>query len=248
MIPNSRQTLIEYCLRQLGAPVLEINVDEDQLDDRIDEALQFFQTFHGDATVKTYGKIKITDADIANRYITLPDEWIFVDSVFPFSSNSSTMTGMWSAKYQLLLQDIYDIQRSGEILTYEMGMQYLNTLDLMLNGTPTVRWHRHSNRLYLDVSWGEELIKDDYVVVSGRVAVDPDEFTKVYSDLWLKRYATALIKRNWGQNLIKFEGIQMPGGVTLNGRQIYDDAMADIEKLELEMRNTYELPVDFMVG
>lgn len=246
--PTNRQEFGEYCLRRLGRPVLEINISAEQIDDCIDAALQYYQTYHCDATTRAYGKHVISLNDVTNRYITLPDEWISVNRVLPFSSTSSAATGMWSAKYQLLLQDIYDIQRSGEILTYEMGMQYLNTLDMLLNGTPSVRWTRHANRLHIDAAWGEELVVDDVVVVDGLVIVDPAEFAAVWNDLWLKKYAAALMKRDWGQNMIKFEGIQMPGGVVLNGRQIYEDAMAEIEKLEAEADDRYQLPIDMQIG
>jgi hypothetical protein len=246
--PNSRETLANYCLRQLGAPVLEINLDDDQISDRIDEAIQYYQTFHGDGTMKSYAKHTVTPTDITNRYITLPDEWIFVTRVLPFISNGNTAVGMWSAKYRMLLEDIYDIHHHGEILSYVMTMEYLNTLDIVMNGAPLSRWTRHMNRINIDAAWGQEIVAGDYIVVEGHTAINPATFVKVYNDLWLKRYLTALLKRNWGQNLIKFEGIMMPGGVTLNGRQIYDDGVAEVEKLEADMESKFQLPVDFQVG
>ncbi len=246
--PSTRQELADYCLRSLGAPVIEINLDEDQIEDRIDEALQFYQEFHGDATLRNYGKHQITNTDITNEYITLPDNWIFVNRVFPFSGISSGQN-MFSYKYQIMLNDIYDMTKGDAgVLSYEMSMQYLNSIDMILNGTPTIRWQRHANRLYIDTTWGEKLLEGDWIVVEGRTTIDPEDHSKIYNDLWLKRYLTALMKRNWGDNLKKFEGIQMPGGVTLNGQKIFDESLIEIDKLEQEMYSRFELPVDMQVG
>ena len=228
--------------------MLEINLDEDQIEDRIDEALQYWQTFHGDGTMRNYGKYQITAQDVTNRYITMPDEWVFITRVLPFNQLTSG-GGMFSAKYQIMLNDIYDMYHGdAEILSYEMTMQYINTLDMVLNGQPQMRWTRHMSRLHIDTDWGYTLKEGDWIVIEGHVAIDPEEFSKIYDDLWLKRYATALLKRNWGQNLIKFEGIQMPGGVILNGQKIFDEGKEEIEKLEADMDSRYALPVDFQVG
>ncbi len=245
--PASRQELIDYCLRSLGAPVLEINVDEDQVNDRVDEAIQFYRDYHSDSVIRQYRKHQLTETDITNGYIAIPDQLLFVSRVWPLVMNSSTTSSMWSARYQLHLNDIYDLRQFGSMINYEMTRQYLEMLDMMLNGTPHARFNRHTNRLFIDTSWGE-MNATDYIIVEGYEALDPNTYTDIYNDLFLKKYTTALIKRQWGQNLSKFEGMQLPGGVTMNGRQILDDANAEIDKLEGEMDSKYSFPPDFYVG
>jgi hypothetical protein len=247
-IPTSRQTLIDYCLRKLGAPVIEINVDDDQVSDRVDEALQFYQEYHSDAVIRTYLKHQITATDVTNKYVDIPDRLLFVSRIFPMTNNSSSSSGMWSARYQMHLNDVYDLQYAGALVNYEMTRQFLEMLDMQLNGVPPVRFNRHMNRLFIDVDFGRTIIEGDYIMIDAYTTIDPDTYTDIYNDIFLKKYTTALIKRQWGANLIKFEGIQLPGGVTMNGRQIWDDANAEIEKLEEEMELKYEKPVDFFVG
>jgi len=246
-IPTSRQTLIDYCLRKLGAPVLEINVDDDQLDDRVDEALQFYTEYHSDACIKTYRKYKVVADDLTNKYVTLPDSFLFCSRVLPLT-NMSMGGGMFNAKYQMMLNDIYDLQYAGAITNWEMTMQYLELLDMTLNGTPPVRFNRNMNRLFIDVEWGYSLNVDDYFVIEGYEAIDPEAFTDIYNDIFLKKYTTALIKRQWGENMKKFEGIQLPGGVTMNGQKIWDEANEEITKLEEEMQLKYEYPPMFFTG
>ena len=248
--PSSRDTLIEYCLRRLGDPVIEINVDPDQLEDRVDEALQYYQEFHSDATVKTYLKHHVTADDVSNEYISISSNVIFVQKLFPISSSFNNSMNFFDIKYQMMLNDIADLQNfAGDLAYYDQMQQYLSLLDLKLNGHPQVNFSRRQNRLYIHGDFQDNDIKeDDYVVAEVLQIVDPSTHTTVFDDMWLKSYTTALIKRQWGANLIKFEGMQLPGGVTLNGRQIYDDAQADIEKLEEKVRMEQELPVDFFVG
>lgn len=250
MAVTSREELKDYCLRSLGAPVIEINVDPDQVEDRIDEALEFFQEFHSDATIRTYFKHKVTAQDIANGYIPITDSIIYLARLFPISSSFNNSMNFFDIKYQMMLNDIADIQNfAGDLAYYEQMQQYLSLLDLKLNGHPQVSFSRLQNRLYIFGDFADKDIKeDDYVIAEVYQIVDPETFTSVYNNKFLKRYSTALIKRQWGQNLIKFEGMQLPGGVTLNGRQIYEDASTDIEKLEEQMRLEQELPPDFMVG
>jgi len=248
---SSRQELIDYCLRSLGAPVLEINVDDDQVNDRIDEAFQFWNEYHMDATLKTYRKVQASQTIIDNKYITLPDSCIFVTRVFPFSTNSSNSSGMFSARYQLHLNDIYDLQYAGGLVNYIETRQYLESLDMLLNGAPQIRFNRHMNRLFLDVDFSYSIAVGDWIIIEAHETLERDGssgFTKVYNDMFLKKYATALIKRQWGQNLSKFEGMQLPGGVTMNGTKIFEEASADIEKLEIDIELRYAKPVDFFVG
>jgi hypothetical protein len=246
-VPNSRQTLIDYCLRTLGEPVLEVNIDEDQLSDRIDEALQFYQEYHSDAIYKVYHKHQITAADITNEYISIPDAITTVQRIFPLNDENSSIN-MFDARYQIHLNDIFDLRNAGALSNYYQTQQYMSTIDLLLNGTEQVRFNRHMNRLYIDADWGEDLKENDYVIVDAYRIVDPDTHTDVYNDMFLKRYAVALIKKQWGANLIKFEGMQLPGGVTLNGRQLYDDAVTEIAAVEEQMQLKYEMPPDFFMG
>lgn len=248
-IPNSRQSLIDYCLRQLGDPVIEINVDPDQIEDRVDEALQYYQEYHDDATVRTYLKHQITSTDVANEYIPLSSNVLFLSQLFPLRSGSITKD-FFDIKYQLHLNDIANLQTyMGDLAYYEQMQQYLSLIDMKLNGTPQVQFVRKQNRLYIFGDFADnDLEVGDYVVAEVYQIIDPDTHTSIYNDKWLKEYTTALIKRQWGQNLIKFEGMQLPGGVTLNGRQIYEDAMGDIERLREEIRLQGEMPADFFVG
>ena len=249
-LPNSREALIDYCKRKLGEPVIEINVDEDQLEDRIDEALAYYREFHSDATYRTYIKHQMTANDITNEYITLSSDVIQITKVFPLASNFNQGRNFFDIKYQMMLNDMADLVHfSGELAYYEQMQQYLSLLDMKLNGHPQVHFSRRQNRLYIfgDIKDGDIKV-GDYLVLEGYQLIDPNTHTSVYSDLWLKEYATALIKQQWGQNLIKFEGMQLPGGVVLNGRQIYDDATSEIERLRESIRLEFELPPDFFVG
>jgi len=248
--PNSRDTLIDYCLRRLGDPVLEINVDEDQIEDRIDEAIQYWQEFHSDATVRTYLKHQVTQTDINNEYIPIPSNVLTVSRMFPMASAFGTSFNMFDIKYQMMLNDIADMQNfAGDLAYYEQMQQYLSLLDMKLNGTPQVQWSRHQDRLYIfgDIADGDIQV-GEYIVAEVYTLIDPDTHTSIYNDLWLKEYATALIKLQWGSNLIKFEGVQLPGGVTFNGRQMYEDALTEIERLRAAIREEWEMPPDFFVG
>lgn len=246
--PTSRQGLIDYALRRLGAPVIEINVDEDQIEDRIDDALQFYQEYHSDATMRIYLKHELSAQDITNRYISLNDNILYVKRIFPFVGDSSNIN-MFSVKYQMHMNDLYDLSYIGDLLYYEMVQQYMSLLDMKLNGQSEFsRFNRHMNELHLDIDWESDVKAGDYVIVECMRIVDPSTYTDVYNDMFLKQYATALIKQQWGANLIKFEGMQMPGGVTINARQIFEDANLELEKIREQMQLNYEMPPDFYVG
>ena len=248
--PNSRATLIDYAKRRLGDPVIEINVDEDQLEDRVDEALQYYQEYHSDATVKTYLKHLVTSDDVTNGYIPISSNIIFVSRLFPVASSFNSSFNFFDIKYQMMLNDIADLQNfAGDLAYYEQMQQYLALLDVKLNGHPQVNFSRKQNRLYIFGDFADEDIKaGEYVVAEVFQIVDPNAHNSVFNDMWLKEYTTALIKQQWGSNLIKFEGLQLPGGVVLNGRQIYDDAVTDIDKLRETIRSEHEMPPDFFVG
>jgi len=248
--PTSRDTLIDYCLRSLGAPVLDINVDEDQIEDRIDEAIQYYQEFHSDATQRGYLKHQLTATDIANKYITLDTDIQFVSRMFRVSSTFAQTGNMFDIKYQMALNDMWDLTKwAGDLSYYEQLQQYLSTLDMKLNGSPIVDFIRKQNRLYIHGNIEDEDLKEnDYIVLETYTTIDPDTHTAVYNDLWLKQYCTSLIKKQWGQNLMKFEGMQLQGGVIINGRQMYDDALAEISELQEKIRLEHEFPADFFIG
>ena len=249
-VPNSRATLIDYCKRRLGDPVIEVNVDEDQLEDRVDEALQYYQEFHSDATLRTYLKHQVTATDVSNEYIPLASNIIFVSKLFPVSSSFSSSVNFFDIKYQMRLNDLADLQRyAGDLAYYEQMQQYLSLLDMKLNGHPQVQFSRRENRLYIFGDFGDKDIQEgDFVIAEVYQIVDPTTNTSIFNDMWVKEYTTALIKQQWGANLIKFEGMQLPGGVMLNGRQIYDDATGDIERLRETIRMEHEFPPDFFIG
>ena len=248
--PTSRDTLIDYCKRQLGDPVLEINVDEDQIEDRIDEALQYYQEYHSDATIRTYLKHLVTATDVSNEYIPIASNILYISRLFPISSSFNSSFNFFDIKYQMMLNDVADIQNfAGDLAYYEQMQQYLSILDMKLNGHPQTTFARHQDRLYIHGEFKDGDIKEgEYIVAEVYTVLDPDSHTTIYNDLWLKEYATALIKRQWGMNLLKFDGVQLPDGVLLNGRQLYDDATADIDRLRERIRSEFELPADFFMG
>ena len=247
--PNSRQTFIDYCLRKLGEPVIEINVDPDQIEDKVDDALQKYREYHSDATVRIFLKHQMTADDIANKYIPISDEIVYLTKVFPLSPTYANIN-MFDIRYQMMLNSLGDFMNfAGGMSYYYQLEQYLDYLDMLLDGTPLTTFSRKQGRLYLhgniedrDISEGQFLIAEAFQIIN------ENDHTAVWNDIWLKEYATALIKQQWGMNLIKFEGMQLPGGVTLNGRQILEDANSEIERLDEKIRSEYELPVDFFMG
>lgn len=248
-IPSSRDTFTDYCLRQLGYPVVEVNVDDDQVSDRIDEALQYFNEYHFDGVERFYLKYQLTQTDIDNGYIPTTDLIIGVRNIFPFSGDAtaSTNNGLFNLQYQLRLNDLYDLTNTSLVYYYSVR-NYIAELDLLLNGTKPIRFNRHQNRLYIDMAWDQNVRVGSYVIVDCYRALDPVTWSSVWNNLWLKRYATALIKRQWAVNIKKFSGLQLPGGVTLDGDKLYAEATQEIMDLENQMQTSYSLPPDFMVG
>ena len=272
--PASRSQLIEYAKRQLGAPVVEINVADEQCEDCLDDAFQMYQERHYDGVMKMPLKYKITQADIDrgrarggnnsigittttatskidgvdvdfdfeenSNYIQLPDAVIGVEKVMRFDGSNTMTNNMFSVKYQLFLNDVY-YWDSLELLTYSMVKTKLADIDFLLNTEKQIRFNIRQGRLYLDVDFGE-LTQDDYLIIDCWRILDPDDFTKVYNDRFVKRYYTQLLKRQWGMNLTKFQGVKLPGGIELNGRQMYDDAQLEIDKIAEEMLRSYEMP------
>ena len=303
-IPNTRSSLKEYCLRSLGKPVIDINVDEDQVEDRIDEALQYFAQYHTDGVERMYLKYKVTADDVTRltkkksfnadekgtvaenieleegtntleegagdliqetgsalltedsslvrtvyeetqNYLIVPDSVISVINIFPLSDRANL--NIFDVRYQLRLNDLYDFS-STSIVHYEMTMRHLDFLDHILVGEKPLRFNQLSNRLYIDMDWAEDISPDEYLIIECYRKLDPSSHSNIFDDLYLKRYTTALIKRQWGQNLSKFSGTAMLGGVTLNGPELFSTAIAEQQKLEDEIRTNYEEPPHIMQG
>ena len=243
---TSREQLKDYCLRQLGAPVIEINVDDDQVEDRIDDAFQFYREYHFDAVEKLYLKHEITANNISNQYIEISNAVVGVERVFPFM-NKSTGTNIFDIKYQILINDLYTLM-STDLIYYTAVRQELELINQLLVGQKPIRFNRHMNRLHIDMDWAADVVEGTYIIVECWRILDPDVYTDVYNDMFLKRYATAQIKKQWGNNLKKFAGVQLPGGVTLNGEIIYQEAIEEIRQIETEIQSRFELPVDMFVG
>jgi|TARA_R100000482_G_C5094865_1_gene132663 hypothetical protein len=264
--PTSRAELKDYCLRRLGRPILEINVDDDQIDDLIDDAIQMFNERHYNGTERMFLKHQFTADDktrftgsdetlsvgstdwlARNNYIPIPDHITGINKVFGIKG-SNIRSNLFGLEYQLFLNDLYQFG-SVDILSYYMVKSYLETLDMVLNNGSFIpfRFNQRQDRLYIDTD-SDFVEEGTFVIIDCWRVLDPTDYTQVYNDPFLKRYTTALIKRQWGQNLIKFQGAQLPGGITLNGRQIYDDAVAEIQAIEDEMASRYELPPMDMIG
>ena len=276
--PSTKQGLIDYCFRKLGAPVLEINVDDDQVDDLVDDTIQYYNERHYNGIERMYLKYKITQEDLdrgraegtdgvgivtttgistntagtvssnfyeSSNFISVPEHVIGVNKIFKFDT-SSISGGMFSIKYQLFLNDLYYFN-SVELLQYAMTKTYLEDIDFLLTTDKQIRFNKRQNRLYLDIDW-ESQDKDQYIVLDCYRVLDPSTFTNVYNDSFLKRYCTALIKKQWGQNLIKFRGVKLPGGIEFNGREIYQDGVEEVNAIRDQMSSTYELPPLDMIG
>jgi hypothetical protein len=244
--PASREEFKDFCLRQLGAPVLEINVDDMQVEDCVENALQVYHDYHYDGTEKVYLAHQVTDEDITNKYLAIPENVIAVINIFDIGNSYST-NNLFNIRYQMALNDLFAFNY-GPFAPYYMALQNVALAEEMFVGRQPLRFNRHINKLYIDMAWGEKILKDEYIIVEGYRALDPETYTDVWNDRWLKKYATALVKKQWGINLKKFEGLQMPGGLTFNGQQIYTEAQEEIEKLDEELIVSYSLPVTDMVG
>lgn len=322
MALSTRQELIDYCLRRLGFPVIEINIDEDQINDRIDDALQFWQEYHFDGVERTYVQHEITGStlnlanqfgnnfdsgetitgrtsgttaqvvstnletliientqgtfqasefidgsnsgavvalddttpyvagDMDNKYIPISNGITGIIRLFNFggaATNNTRDGNLFDLVYQFRQNDLYNLM-GADMIYYSVVQSHLTTLDQLLVSSRQIRWNRKTNRLYIDTDWDKTFNPGDYVVAEAYAILDPAEYSEVYDDMFLKKYATALIKRQWGENMKKFGGIQLPGGVTLNGDKIFEEAITEINSIEDEMQSRYELPPSFYVG
>lgn len=244
-VPNSRETFKENCLRRLGKPVIEINVDDDQVDDRIDEALRYYWDYHFDGTEKINYKYQVTQADKDNKYITMPENIIGVINIFDLGSALGT-NNLFNIRYQIALNDLYTLT-SVAMTPYFMAMQHVQFLEYLLVGKQPLRYNRNVNKLYLDMDW-DRVVVGQYLIVEAYQIVNPDVYIDTWGDRWLLRYAACLIKQQWGNNLKKFDGMKMPGGLTFNGQKIYDEATQERAELEKEMIYSYSLPATDMIG
>ena len=245
-IPASRDQFKEYCLRKLGKPVIEINVDDDQVDDRIDEGLKYYWDYHFDGTEMIYYKSLVTANTISTKSVTVPDNIIGVVEMFPIGDPAVGGQDMFNIRYQIALNDLYTLT-GVSMVPYYMAMQHISLLQEILVGTQPIRYNRHKNIIYPDMDWTKVDV-GMYLLFRAYRVIDPTEYTDVWGDRWLQNYCTQLIKKQWGSNLTKFNGLQLPGGVTFNGQQLYDEADAELKGMEDEMINSYSLPVTDMVG
>ena len=243
---RTRDDLKDYCLRSLGAPVIEVNLDEDQIQDRIDEAFLFYQQYHYDAVEKMYLSYLITPTDYMNRYIPMDPTIVGVERILPFSSRT-TGINIFDIRYQILINDLYSLM-STDMIYYAQVKQQLELINQLLVGVKPIRFNRHMNKLQIDMDWVANGQPGQYVIIEGWRLLDPNTYTDVYNDMFLKKYTTALLKRHWGINLKKFSGMQLPGGVTINGDNIYAEAIDELKLLEIEARANWELPVDMFVA
>ena len=253
---TNRATLKDYCLRRLGFPVIEINIDDDQLEDRIDDAIQYWQDYHFDGLQKIYYIKRVTPTDVNNKYIDLsnvidsanvPLDIVGVTRIFPLQDSQATIN-MFDLRYQLRLNELYDFT-SASYVNYTLTMQHLRSLELMFTGEVPIRFQRHMKKLFIDWAWGSSQAPSGTIVIAECYAtIDATVYNRVWNDRWLKEYATALVKRTWANNLKKFSGLQLPGGVTLNGDKIYQEAIDEIQKLEEQMESQYGAPLEFMMN
>lgn len=257
---QSRQEFIDYCLRKLGHPVIEINIDDEQIEDRVNDALQLFNEYGAEGSARAYVGMPITQEIIDRGFIDFDTDGLSgvnvenilnVVRVFPVSSNSSSVN-FFDVKYQMRLNDLWDLQTGiGDLAYYEQMQQYLATVDMKLSGHPQIQFVRAGNTLNIfgDIAGSKgDLQVGDTFLMEMYITTDANVNGKIYNNIFLKEYATALLKEQWGQNLIKFEGMVLPGGVTLNGRQILEDAKQEIETIRQRIYNEYDTPPDFFVG
>ena len=287
--PSSRQELIDYCKRQLGYPVLEINVADEQIEDLVDDAIQLFNERHFDGVEKVFLKYQLTQDDIDrgkarppgasgqsqvgiastsattsivgsattftyyenSNYLQVPPDVIGIEKVFQF--NDTAGGGMWDVKYQFFLNDIFGLwggitAASGyDMLSYSMTMSYLETMNFLMNTHKHIRFNQRQDRLYLDIDYST-VSTGDFLIIECYRAMNGTDYTRIWNDSFIKPYLTSLIKRQWGQNMMKFQGVKLPGGIELNGRQMYEDAEKELEVIREKMSSTYELPPMDMIG
>jgi hypothetical protein len=243
---TTRKKFKEYILRRLGSPVIDINVDDEQIEDRIDDALLKFRDYHFDGMQHVYYPHKLTQTDIDNEYITLPDDFVGVTRIFDINDSYGAMN-LFNIRYQLHLNELFNIS-SVSVTPYVVAMRHIEFLEEVFVGKKPIRYNRNTDRLYIDMNWKDDTIAGQYVMIDGYRDVNPEENPDVWDDPWLRQYATQLVKRQWGEHLKLYEGMNLPGGITFNGQKIWDEAQEEIQKLEDQVINDYSLPVTDMIG
>ena len=243
--PITRNEFKEFCLRKLGKPVIEINVDEQQVEDRVDEALRYYRDYHFDGTFKDYLKHQVTQTDKDNGYVTVSEDIIGVVRVFDVGDALQT-NNLFNIRYQIHLNDLYNFT-SVNYAPYVMTLQHIAHLEEYFVGKQPIRFNRHIDRIHIDMDW-DNVDVGQFLVFEVYRTTDPNTYADVWSDPWLTKYTTALIKKQWGSNLTKFTGMQLPGGVQFNGEQIYNEASQEVAQMEQEMASSYSLPVSDMTG
>ena len=246
MAITSREQFKEYILRRLGYPVIDINVDAEQIEDRIDDALLKFRDYHFDGMEHVYYPHQLTSTDITNRYITLPNDFVGVTRVFDINDSYGAMN-MFNVRYQLHLNELFNIS-SVSVTPYVVAMRHIEFLEEVFVGKKPIRFNRNMNKLQIDMGWDDDVQPGQFIMIEGYREVDPEEYPDVWEEPWLKQYATALVKRQWGEHLKLYEGMNLPGGITFNGQKIWDEAQEEIQKLEDTVVNDYSLPVTDMIG
>ena len=244
--PNSRESFKQYCLRNLGSPVIDINVDDEQLEDRIDEALQYYRDYHYDGTTHDYMKHQITSNDLTNKYIPISENVQGIVRVFDIDDTGIGASSLFNVRYQIHLNDLYNFS-SASYAPYVSALTNIATMEEIFVGKQPIRFNRHVNKLFIDMDWDSVKV-GEFIIIEGYRTTDPDTYTDVWNDRWLLRYGTALFKRQCGENLSKFAGVQLPGGITLDGPRIMSEAREEIQNLEQEMITSYSLPVHDMTG
>jgi hypothetical protein len=244
--PTTREQFKEHCLRRLGKPVIDINVDDEQLEDRIDEAIDYWTDYHYDGTEHTYLKHQLTQEDINNKYITVPESVKGIVRIFDLGSSVGA-SSLFNIRYEIHLNELYDFS-SASITPYYMAKQHINMLHDIFTGKKPIRYNRHTDKLFIDLDWDADVTAGKYLVIECYLGVDGDTYPDMWSDRWLIAYCTQLFKRQWGTNMKKFGGIQLPGGITLNGEQVYQEAVDEIRRMEEEMISYNSAPLTNLIG
>lgn len=245
MVPTDRPSFVAWCLRRLGAPVIQINIEDDQCDDRVDEALNYYSMYHFDGSEKTFYKYQLSAMDISNQFITLPVNIIGAVSIFPLGDSLST-NNLFNIRYQIALNDLYDLTAT-TMVPYYLAMQHIQFLEQLLVGQQPVRYNRRNNILYCDMDWSM-VVAGQFLLVEAYGVVDPTVYAGVWNDWFLQKYATALLKRQWGENLIKYKDVPLTGGYKFNGEKIFNDAQTEIEKLESRINIDFSTPPSMFIG
>jgi hypothetical protein len=244
--PTTRQEFADYCLRRLGGGAIKINVTDDQVTDRIDDAINYYQQYHHSGSQKVYLAHQIATIDKTNRYVAVPDTIIGITRMFPMSTSLGS-SSLFSLSYQFAQSDFLASALTGSLLPYWMAMTQIELINQILVGEQPIRFNQHTDKVWIDMNW-DNVAVGTYLILEGYEALDPETNPQAWADLWLQRYTTALIKRQWGENTKKFGAVPGPGGVTINGQMIFDEAESEIAKLEREMLTSFSLPAGDFIG